>query len=101
MREIKDRNPIFYKNAEEMDKPVSVLLEELRKELTRIRGKIGDIQSECGWEEHLEHIPGALTCIICSMHHNISMIRKHEERGAKESKNIHDKEQTNQEVSRN
>lgn len=35
----KDRRPIYYKNAEEMDKPLSELMEELRTEIDKTRGK--------------------------------------------------------------
>ena len=36
----KDRRPIYYKNAEEMDKPLSELMEELRTEIDKTRGKL-------------------------------------------------------------
>ena len=36
--ENKDRKPIYYKNAEEMDKPLSELMEELRSDVCKVRG---------------------------------------------------------------
>lgn len=50
-RKNKDRNPIYYKNVEEMDKPMSVLINELRNELSRTRGKLHDIKFSYGWDE--------------------------------------------------
>ncbi len=63
----KDRNPIFYKNAEEMDKPVSELISELRAELCRTRGKLHDIKFSFGWGERIQDYEGGLTCIIAAM----------------------------------
>ena len=34
----KEEKPIYYKNAEEMDKPMSALIDELRNEISRTRG---------------------------------------------------------------
>jgi hypothetical protein len=42
-RKNKDRNPIYYNNVEEMDKPMSELINELRNELSRTRGKLHDL----------------------------------------------------------
>jgi hypothetical protein len=65
----KDRNPIFYKSAEEMDKPMSVLIDELRNELTRTRGKLHDLKRSFGWEEWIQTYEGGLTCMISAMSH--------------------------------
>jgi hypothetical protein len=75
----KDRNPIYYKSAEEMDKPVNVLFCELRNELTRIRGKLHDIQMSYGWKEQTDYIEGSLTCLIIALYHTISEIQKYED----------------------
>jgi hypothetical protein len=65
----KDRNPIYYKSAEEMDKPTSELINELRNEITRTRGKLHDIKSSYGWDEWVEIYEGGLTCMISAMAH--------------------------------
>lgn len=63
----KDRNPIYYKSAEEMDKPMSELIEELRCEIGRTRGKLHDIKSSYGWGEWIANYEGGLTCMISAM----------------------------------
>lgn len=64
----KDRNPIFYKNVEEMDKPLSELMESLRNDLAKIRGKLSDIKWSYGWEDRIEHIEGGLSCLLVAMY---------------------------------
>jgi len=79
----KDRSPIYYASAEEMDKPVSVLVNELRNELVRIRGKIFDIRYSCGWKEQLEYIEGGLSCLIVSLYYEATEIKNFEEKKAR------------------
>jgi hypothetical protein len=67
----KDKNPIFYKNAEEMDKPLSVLMQQLRTDLTTIRGKLYDIKRSYGWEDRIAEITGGLTCMLVAMYHTM------------------------------
>ena len=67
-RKNKDRNPIFYKNAEEMDRPLSELMEELRNEISRVRGKLHDIKYSYGWGDRIEPIEGGLTCMLIAMY---------------------------------
>jgi len=76
----KDRNPIYYKNAEEMDKPLSELMEDLRNEVSRIRGKLHDIKSSYGWEDRIEHIEGGLTCMLVAMFGTMEEWKKFEEK---------------------
>jgi len=66
-RKNKDLKPIFYKNSEEMDKPMSELVSELRNEIARTRGKLYDIKRSYGWEEWIETYEGGLTCMISAM----------------------------------
>lgn len=66
-RKNKDRNPIYYKSAEEMDKPMSELINELRNEISRTRGKLHDIKRSYGWDEWIENYEGGLTCMISAM----------------------------------
>lgn len=80
----KDRSPIYYGSVDEMDKPVSELVNELRNELVCIRGKIFDVRYSCGWKEQLEYIEGGLTCLIVSMYHQASEIENFEERVARQ-----------------
>lgn len=68
IQENKDKNPIYYKSAEEMDKPMSELIEELRIEISRTRGKLSDIKRSYGWNEWIANYEGGLTCMISAMH---------------------------------
>lgn len=76
----KDRNPIFYKSAEEMDKPISELLEELRSELSRTRGKIFDIMQSYGYKDQIGYIENSITCIIVAMHSEMIEFKRREEK---------------------
>ena len=79
-RKNKDRNPIYYKSAEEMDKPMSELIEELRCEISRTRGKLHDIKFSYGWNEWIETYEGGLTCMISAMSHFQDELIRFEER---------------------
>lgn len=81
-RKNKDRNPIFYKTPEEMDKPLSVLMEELRSDIARIRGKLSDIKFSYGWDDRIEFIEGGLTCMLVAMHSTMDEWKKFEEKRA-------------------
>ena len=74
----KDRNPIFYNSAEEMNKPISELIEELRSEISRTRGKLHDIKYTYGWDEWVEIYEGGLACIISAMHNFKKELEKFE-----------------------
>lgn len=76
----KDRNPVFYKNAEEMDKPLSELMEELRNDITKVRGKLFDIKYSYGWKDRIEHIEGGLTCMLVAMYDTMEEFKKFEEK---------------------
>lgn len=82
-RENKNPNPIFYKNAEEMDKPLSQLMEELRNDISKIRGKLGDIKKSYGWADRIEHIEGGLTCMLSTMYYTMEQWKEFEERQLK------------------
>jgi hypothetical protein len=60
-------NPIYYKDFEEMNKPLSELMEGLRREVSRIRGKLFDIKMAYGWEDRIDFIEGGFTCLIVAM----------------------------------
>lgn len=79
-RKNKNRNPIFYKNDEEMDKPMSVLIDELRTELSRTRGKLHDIKLSYGWDEWVENYEGGLTCMISAMSHFQDELKRFEDK---------------------
>lgn len=76
----KDRNPLYYKSVEEMDKPMSELINELRNEISRTRGKLYDIKQSYGWEEWIENYEGGLTCMISAMSNFQDELIKFEEK---------------------
>jgi predicted transcriptional regulator with HTH domain len=78
--ENKNINPIYYNSAEEMGKPLSELMEELRTDLSNVRGKLFDIKRSYGWEDRIEHIEGGLSCIIESMYNTMEEWKRFEEK---------------------
>ncbi len=81
-RKNKDRNPIYYKSAEEMDKPMSELIDELRSEISRTRGKLHDIKMSYGWNDWIENYEGGLTCMISAMSNFQDELKKFEDKQA-------------------
>ena len=78
--ENKDKQPIYYKNIEEMNRPISFLTEKLRDDITIVRGKIQDLVRSFGWEDRFSHIEGGLTCILVAMYDTVEEMKKIEER---------------------
>ena len=60
--------PIFYKHKEELDKPLYDVMEQLRNDVAKVRGKLGDIKDAYGWESRIDHLQGGLTCMLVAMH---------------------------------
>jgi len=83
---MKNRKPIYYKTIEEMNKPLSELMEELRNDISSIRGKLFDIKMTYGWEDRIEHIEGGLTCMLVAMHSTMKEWEKFEDMKLKEEK---------------
>lgn len=77
------RKPIFYNSVEEMDKPVSELIEELRNNLAKVRGKLHDIKFEHGFTDKIAHLEGGLTCIISAMANTVRDFEEWEEKWSK------------------
>ena len=76
----KDRTPIFYKDAAEMDKPLSVLVEELRSQVSKIRGKLADIRYSYGWDDRIEHLEGGFTCMLVAMYGTMKEMKEFEDK---------------------
>ena len=79
-RKNKDRNPIYYKSVDEMDKPLSELMEQLRTDLGNVRGKLFDIKQSYGWDDRIEHIEGGLTCMLVAMHSTMEEWKRFEDK---------------------
>lgn len=75
----KDRNPIYYKNSEEMDKPLNILMEELRCDISKVRGKLSDISRSYNVTS-TEHLEGGLTCMLVAMHATMMEWKEMEEK---------------------
>lgn len=76
---MKKYNLISYKE-EEFDKSISELLECLRSDLAKIRGKVKDIQHNHGYKDRLELFEGGITCIISAMSNSVDEFKKIEEK---------------------
>lgn len=81
----KDKNPIYYKNAEEMNKPLSELMEDLRSDLSKIRGKLFDIKQSYGWDDRIIHLEGGLTCMLVAMYEVMQEWKEFEKKNKGES----------------
>jgi hypothetical protein len=73
-------NPIYYKSSEEMAKPLSELMEELRSDISKVRGKLHDIKHARGWDDRIEFLEGGLTCMLVAMHHTMSEWKEFEQK---------------------
>jgi hypothetical protein len=76
-------NPI-YLTPEEADKPFDELVDSIRSDLTRLRGKIREM--EClypGWARRIEYVGGALTCIIVALYNGMMEYREVQAKRAK------------------
>jgi hypothetical protein len=82
-RKNKERKPIFYKDDSEMDKPLSELMENLRTDITKIRGKLFDIKQSFGWDDRISHLEGGLTCMIVAMYETMRKFKEFEDRQLK------------------
>jgi hypothetical protein len=69
------KHPIY---GTDFSKPVSVLIEDIRTELTRARGHITDIKFGAGWQDRLSHIEGLLTCGLIALYNSKEEIEKFE-----------------------
>lgn len=74
---MKKHSLIFYKE-EEFDKPISELLEGLRSDLSKIRGKVNDIKHNHEYKDRLELFEGGITCIISDMSNTVDEFKKYE-----------------------
>lgn len=66
-RKNKDKNPVYNQNYEDLDKPMSVLINEIRNELSKTRGKLHDIKFSYGWDDRIQIYEGGITCIISAL----------------------------------
>lgn len=66
LRESSKKNPIY---GTDLNRPISVLVKEIRNRLTAIRGSIGDIKfAYSGLDERLGCAEGGITCVISALH---------------------------------
>jgi len=75
-----ENKPIYYKSKEELDKPLYDLMEQLRNDVSNVRGKLHDIKYTYGWEDRIEHLEGGLTCMLVAMYETGKEWKKFEEK---------------------
>lgn len=73
-------SPIYYKDKNDLDKSPIVLMEELRNEISSVRGKLHDIKKTYGWDEWIEHLEGGMSCMLISMYATVEEWKKFEEK---------------------
>lgn len=76
----KDTKPIYYENAKEMDKPLSELMEELRMEIDKTRGKLHDMKRSYGWDDRIEPLAGGLTSLLMAMYVVMMEFKEYEDK---------------------
>lgn len=76
----KDTGTIYYKNVEEMDKPLSELMEGLRMEIDKTRGKLHDMKRSYGWDDRIEPLEGGLTCMLMAMYGTMVEFKEYEDK---------------------
>jgi len=79
LREKARAKPIFYRDPAEFNKPVSMLLDEIADKVANLRGKLSDIVKAYGWEDRIDPVEGAMTCVIISLSHLRTEIGAHEQ----------------------
>lgn len=83
MEKTQKYNPI-YLTPEEANKPFDELVDSVRSDLTRLRGKIFDIQRlHPGWGARVDYAEGALTCVIVALHYGMVAYREFQAERAK------------------
>jgi hypothetical protein len=73
-------NPIYYKSKEDLDKPLYDLMEQLRNDISTVRGKLHDIKFTYGFEDRIEHLEGGLTCMLVAMYEIAKEFKDFEEK---------------------
>jgi len=74
---VNNRSHPVYLKPEDFKRPLSEVIEELRSELAKIRGKIGDIRMAGYWDESLKDAEGLLTCGISYLYYVRSEMLDH------------------------
>jgi hypothetical protein len=78
-REESKARPIY---GTDFSKPLSVLVEGLRNDITKIRGQLSDISyAYPGWGEHLKCVEGLLTCGLIALYETREEMKAIELRG--------------------
>lgn len=77
------QRPIY---GTDFSKPLSVLIEEARSDLAKIRGRLSDISfGYIGWREELACVEGLLTCGLVTLYGTKEKMEEHEKLCAEEA----------------
>lgn len=69
-----------------MERPINKLINQLRDDLSNVRGKIYDLKSSFGFNDKFEPIEGGLTCMISAMYYTQKEFEKLEDKWLSENK---------------
>lgn len=64
----KEITPLFYKSIDDLDKPVSELISDIRDELCKVRGKIGEITVAHGCLDRVGIYENGITCLVAGLY---------------------------------
>lgn len=69
------KRPIFF-TPEDMKRSKEELIEEIRRDLGRLRGKLSDIYHAFGWKDRLDAPEHGITLVIMALHYAVEEMRK-------------------------
>lgn len=70
------KNPVYYKNGELLTSSPVELLENLRRELGSIRGKLFDVSQGFGWSDRINVAENGITLVISYLYDVIQEMEK-------------------------
>src|SRR5208282_1288373 len=71
----------------DFSKPLSVLIENIRSQIAKSRGQLGDISFTGMWEQSIKEVEGLLTCGLIALWHIKEEMEKVEARSENENSN--------------
>lgn len=85
------RDPMIGIEGDDLMRPVEDLIEEIRSDLRRARGRLSDIaHAHPGWRENMEMVEGLLTCGLVTLHWVREQMVEHRRRVPPDLEQEHD-----------
>lgn len=67
----------IYLTKEEAERDFDEIVETIRWDLTRLRGKLHDVQRMWpGWRERVDMADGGITCVIMALHEGVEEYKR-------------------------